>query len=112
MNRGKNKNGKDGSENFPYENISRYTTDEEKKEIIGITLDDEDVERLILQFRNSLQHSALAANGAVQDNSTIFAEVSLRLSRNVQSKDGSRIEQLVSRDTVEGEVGFKKEYKK
>ncbi|AOJ70005.1 MULTISPECIES: hypothetical protein [Burkholderia] len=96
---------------FPYENITRRTTDEERAQIERIDLNDGDIERLVDLFRDGLRETAQFHSAAVQNNFQIRAEVSVRLSRPIQSEDGARVEEIVSRSTIDETIESKKVFK-
>jgi hypothetical protein len=85
---------------FPYENLTRRLTAEERAMVSGVKLNEEDVDRLVEKFRNSITQASGASSGAVQDDMTMNAEITVRLSRNVVSADQKRVEELVERTTV------------
>ncbi len=99
------------SDSFPYKNITRRTTDSERAQIERIDLNDDDVDRIVDLFRDGLRETAQFHSAAVQNNFHIRAEVSVRLSRPVQSEDGSRVDEFVSRGTISESIESNKIFK-
>lgn len=97
--------------NFPYSNITRSLTPEERARVEGVKLNEADVDALVERFRNSLTEAALFHSAAVQDSVNINAEISVRFSRFVESEDKKSITERVSREEVSQVVRGEKVYK-
>lgn len=83
--------------------LTRFTTEGERENIAGISLNDEDVDNFLEQMRLGLIDAAQMHDTAVQDNMGLRVETTVRLSRPVRSEDGEVVEH-VGRATVEGNV--------
>jgi hypothetical protein len=90
--------------------ITRYTTAEERENIIGIELDASDVDKFVELVRAGLVEAAADHEGAVQDNFALRAENSIRLSRPVRDENGQVVD-LVGRELLEGTIRGRKVYK-
>ncbi|MEU0030838.1 hypothetical protein [Streptomyces sp. NPDC006335] len=88
--------------------LTRFTTSEERENIVGIDLDPADVDHYMDAVRKGLVEAASAADEAVQDNFGLRAEVSIRLSRPVA--DGDDVKEVVGRHTTEGRLRARKVY--
>ena len=89
--------------------LTRYTTDEERANIVGVNLDDVGVDHFMDLVRKGLVQAASRHEAAVQDDMALSAEVSIRLSRPVKAASGE-IEEVVGRETVEGRITARKVY--
>lgn len=96
---------------FPYGNITRSLTAEERARVEGVKLNEADVDALVERFRNSLTETAMFHSAAVQDSMNINAEISVRFSRFVESSDKESISEQVSRDEVSQVIRGEKVYK-
>jgi hypothetical protein len=90
--------------------LTRYTTPAERANIAGIQLDDADVSHFMDLINKGLVTAAAAADGAVQEDMGLSAEVTVRLSRAVRADDGT-VEELVGREVVEGRIKARKVFK-
>lgn len=89
--------------------LTRYTTDTERANIVGVNLADTDVDHFMDQVRKGLVTAASRHDAAVQDDMALSAEVSIRLSRPVRA-DGGEVEEVVGREVVEGRLMARKVY--
>lgn len=96
---------------FPYENVTRVLTAAEKALVSGVVLNEQDVDRLVEKFRNSLTDAAITHSGAVQDDININAEVTVRLSRHVEADDHKKVNELIEREVITDVVRGSKVYK-
>lgn len=92
------------------ERLTRFTTDEERENILGIELDAADVDKFVDLVRSGLVEAAADHDTPVQDNFALRAETTIRLSRPVRAGDG-RIVDHVGREVLEGTIRAKKVYK-
>ncbi|MDO0917758.1 hypothetical protein QQM39_45365 [Streptomyces sp. DT2A-34] len=88
--------------------LTRFTTSEERENIVGIDLDPVDVDHYMDIVRKGLVEAASAADAAVQDNFGLRAEVSIRLSRPVA--EGDDVKEVVGRHTATGRIKARKVY--
>lgn len=91
------------------DNLTRYTTDAERENIVGVNLSDTDVDHFMDQVRKGLVSAAGRHDSAVQDDMALSAEVSIRLSRPVRAEGGA-VEEVVGREVVEGRLAARKVY--
>lgn len=89
--------------------LTRYTTDAERANIVGVNLSDTDVDHFMDLVRKGLVTAAGRHDAAVQDDMALSAEVSIRLSRPVRAEDGT-VDEVVGRETVEGRLMARKVY--
>lgn len=89
--------------------LTRYTTDAEKANIVGVNLDENDVTHFMDLVSKGLVTAAAKHDDAVQDDMALSAEVSVRLSRPVRAADGA-IEEVVGREVVSGHLTARKVY--
>jgi hypothetical protein len=89
--------------------LTRYTTDAERENIVGVNLSDQDVDHFMDLVRKGLVTAASRHDAAVQDDMALSAEVSIRLSRPVRAEGGD-VEEVVGREVVEGRLTARKVY--
>jgi hypothetical protein len=92
------------------EEVTRFTTPEEREEIAGIELDPADVDHFMDMVRKGLIEAAAQHESAVQKNFALSAETSIRLSRPVRGDNGE-VTELVGRHLTAGRVRARKVYK-
>lgn len=89
--------------------LTRFTTAEERDNIAGIALDQSDVAEFLDQLKKGLLDAAQMHDTAVQDNFGLRAETTVRLSRPVRDQDGAVVEhvghQMIT-GTIRGEKIF------
>ncbi|WP_018588699.1 hypothetical protein [Salinispora arenicola] len=90
--------------------LTRYTTAQERQNIAGVTLADEQVSYFMDMVSKGLTGAVQAHDSAVQDDMALSAEVTVRLSRPVQTDDGT-VEEVVGREVVTGRLTARKVYK-
>ncbi|GEM_PF-7112859 len=89
--------------------LTRFTTAEERENIVGVDLNDGDVEHFMDLFRMGLVSAAAAHEAAVQDDMGLSVEASVRISRPVRV-DGGDVAEVVGRETVTGRIMARKVY--
>jgi hypothetical protein len=90
--------------------ITRFTTEEERENIAGIELNQNDVDNFMDLLRKGLVEAAQLHETAVQGNFALRAETSIRLSRAVRDEDNS-VTELVGREMTEGTIRARKVFK-
>jgi hypothetical protein len=96
----------------PFKNVSRMTTPEEQEAIEAIELEARDLDEFMEKLRQGMIQAASAHKHAVQDNFALRVETTVRLSRPVLSESENKVEDLVGKAEVSGDVKAKKKYKK
>ncbi|MFJ2087538.1 hypothetical protein ACIOBK_33775 [Micromonospora chokoriensis] len=91
----------------PPEGLTRYTTAEERENILGVQPDGADVEQFMDLVRMGLVGAASAHEAAVQENMGLTVEASIRVSRPVRA-EGGQIEEVVGREVVTGRIAATK----
>lgn len=89
--------------------LTRYTTEKERANIVGINLDEMDVEHVMDLVRKGLVSAAQRHEAAVQDDMALSAEVTVSLRRPVQGADG-QIDILTGSETISGRLTARKVY--
>ena len=89
------------------EDITRYTTPEERANTKRIELDEIDMAKFTEMLRKGLIEAAAENVQAVQENFALRAEMSIRLSRAVRN-DRGEVTELVGRDLLEGTIRARK----
>lgn len=89
------------------EEVTRYTTAEERDKIAGIEFEAEDIDHFIDLLRKGLVEAASVHEGAVQENFGLSVTTSIRLSRPVRGEDGN-VTELAGEEKVEGRVRARK----
>lgn len=90
--------------------LTRYTTPQERQNIAGVTLADDQVSYFMDMVSKGLAGAVQAHDSAVQDDMALSAEVTVRLSRPVKTDDGT-VEEVVGREVVTGRLTAHKVYK-
>lgn len=90
--------------------VTRYTTDEERANIIGIDLDPTDVQDLLGRIEMGLVSAAAMHEAAVQENMGLSAHVTVTLSRGgVQNADGGT-DEVVGTEEIAGVIKARKTF--
>lgn len=89
--------------------LTRYTTAEEREKIKGVSFKQEEVEKFMEMVQKGLLEAASAHEAAVQDNMTLSAEVSIKLSRPVQNKNDG-VDHLKGKSKTTMKIQANKEY--
>lgn len=89
--------------------LTRFTTPEERRNIVGVTLAENDVTHFMDLVNKGLTEAVSVHDSAVQDDMALSAEVTIRLSRPVKAEDGA-IEEVVGREVVTGRLTARKVY--
>lgn len=89
--------------------VTRYTTPQERNNIVGIALDPTDVDAFVDLIKKGLVEAAADHETTVQDNFALRAETTVRLSRPVRDENGQVVEH-VGRELLEGTIRGRKVY--
>jgi len=89
--------------------LTRRTTAEEQKNIVGIDLDGGDVDKFMEMFRKGLVSATALHEAAVQNNMALSVEATVRIGRPVREDDGT-IGEIVGREVVSGRIEATKRY--
>jgi hypothetical protein len=89
--------------------LTRFTTAEERANIVGVDLDAGDVTHFMDLVEKGLVSAAAEHEAAVQNDMALSAEVTIRLSRPVRADDG-QVAEVVGREIVTGRVTARKVY--
>jgi hypothetical protein len=89
------------------EQLTRFTTPEERENIAGIELEPDDIDHFMDLLRKGLIEAAAIHEGAVQENFGLSVETTISLSRPVKGEDGAVVE-LEGKERVEGRLRARK----
>lgn len=90
--------------------LTRLTTQEERENIAGITLDQGTVDYFLDLVNKGLVSAAAAHDDAVQEDMALSAEVTIRLNRPARADNGEVVE-VVGRELVTGQLKARKVFK-
>lgn len=85
------------------EQVTRYTTPEERENIAGIEIEAEDIDHFLELLRKGLVEAAAVHEAAVQENFGLSVESSIKLSRPVRNDEGEVVE-LEGEQKIEGRL--------
>ncbi|MEU5108450.1 hypothetical protein AB0H07_40380 [Streptomyces sp. NPDC021354] len=84
--------------------VTRYTTDEERTNIAGITLNDNDVAHVMDLVSKGLVSAAAMHEAAVQEDMALSAKVTVQLTRGGIAGAEGGVEELTGTEEITGEI--------
>lgn len=89
--------------------LTRYTTEEERANIVGVTVNDQDLQHVLDLVSKGVVQAAQRHEAAVQDDMALSYAVSVELARPVQGDNGQP-EIFRSREEITGRLTATKHY--
>ena len=91
-----------------FKNVSRLLPAEEQAAIESIELEAHELDEFMEKLRQGMIQAASASKHAVQDNFALRVETTIKLSRPVYNEETDKVEDLVGKAEVSGEVKARK----
>ncbi|WP_327357786.1 hypothetical protein [Streptomyces sp. NBC_01304] len=88
--------------------VTRFTTPEERANIAGITLNDDDIEHVLSLVSKGLVGAAAMHEGAVQEDMALSARVTIELTRGGIDDGEGNVSDLTGTEEVTGTIRAQK----